>query len=102
MAFGRKIDYCIEFFLLAECKNGLSVSYISEDKSKITLACRIKSIKIACIGQSVNTYQSVVGVLALHIINEIAADKSGSAGNKNIFHKKSPLEIVIDIIHYIF
>ena len=100
VTFRCKVYDCVKIFLLAECKDGFSVRDIAEHKAKIALASLIQCVEIARIGQSVDANQTVVRVLALHIINEITADKSGAAGDKNVFHIKSPLEIVEFIIHY--
>ena len=95
MALSCKVDDNIKLLFLAKVKNKLAVADIAVNEAEVIASCSVKSVEVACIGQRINTYETVVGMLFLHIINEIASDKSGTAGNENVLHRNSPYKMLI-------
>ena len=85
MAFGCKVYDNVEFFVLEKSVNKRAVGNISPDKLEMTVFHRpVKSFEIAGISQKVEADYIIIGMLAEHMIDKVAADKAGASRNENL------------------
>ena len=87
MAFGREIDDGVRFFFFKKLEYTVTVADIQPDKTEIrVIHDRRQRGKIPRISQFIDAHYPVIRVSFEMIVNEISADKSGSAGDEDRCH----------------
>ena len=87
MALGGEVDHGVELFRLKQIENELAVgdAALHELKTRIPKS-RGERFQIARVGQRVQTDERNVGIVPQHIMDKVAADEAGAAGDKQFFH----------------
>ena len=92
MRLGGKVYDNIKLLRFKERVHCLPVRYVRFYESEIFISeQRLKRDKIARVRETVNTDDFYIVVVFKHIVDEVAAYKSGSSGDKNLLHIKTPL-----------
>ena len=84
MALRRKVDHHVGVLLLKELVDGLPVTDVDLAEAEIgVLHGPFQGGQVARIGQAVHAHHPVLRVSFKQIVNEVAADKAGTAGHNN-------------------
>ena len=82
MALGGEIHHHVRVFFLKELVHALPVADVQLHEAEVgVIHDRGEGGQVARVGQLVQTHDAVVRVLAQHMEDKIASDKSGAAGN---------------------
>ena len=86
VALSREVNHDIGVLLLKYLVYRFSVGNINLAETEVRIIHnRSKGFKVSCISEAVKAYDSVILMLAEHIVNEVSSDKAGTAGN-DYFH----------------
>lgn len=87
MTFGRKMDNPVNVMLAHHTAHGVDVNYVGLDKCIVGTIFDILEIgKIAGVSQFVEIYDIVLRIFVDKKSHNMAADKSGTTGDKDISH----------------
>ena len=82
MTFGGKVHHHVGMLLLKQVVDGLAVTDVRLHETEVGLVHdAFQRGQVARIGQLVHADNAILRVLVQHIENEVAADKSGTAGD---------------------
>ena len=88
MGLGGEVHHNIKLLLLKQIHDKGTVRDISFHKVIIWPVCHgRKRFQIARIGQKVQIHNLILRILIHHMVNKIAADKTGASGNQD-FHNQ--------------
>ena len=83
MALRCEVDHNIGVFLLKELVDGIPVTDVDLAEAEVgVLHGRFQGGQVARIGQAVHAHHPVLRVIFQQIVNEVAADKAGTAGHE--------------------
>jgi hypothetical protein len=84
VALSREVNHDIGVLLLKYLVYRFSVGNINLAETEVrVIHNRSKGFKVSCVSEAVKAYDSVILMLAEHIVNEVSSDKAGTAGNDN-------------------
>ena len=84
MALGGEVHHHVGVLLLKQLVNGLPVADIRLHEAEVGVVHhRSQGGQVSGIGQLVQAYDAVIGMLLEHMEHKVAADKAGAAGNDN-------------------
>ena len=85
MAFRREVDDYIELLILEQLVNKLAVCDIALYELEMLVFHRlVEGLEIAGISQKVEADDVIIRMLAEHMIDKVAADKTGASRNENL------------------
>ena len=85
MAFRREVDDYIELLILEQLVNKLAVCDIALYELEMLVFHRfVEGLEIAGISQKVEADDIIIRMLAEHMIDKVAADKTGASRNENL------------------
>ena len=85
MAFRREVDDYIELLILEQLVNELAVCDIAlYELEMLIFHCLVEGLEIAGISQKVEADDIIIRMLAEHMIDKVAADKTGASRNENL------------------
>ena len=85
MRFCRKVDHDVRMFFFKQLIHSLAVADISLHKTEIRIIHnRCQRGQIACVGQFIQTDDSVIRILLQHVEHKVTTNKTSTAGNNNI------------------
>lgn len=99
MALSGKVHHDVGLLLLKELIDSSPVGDGGLDKAEVGVVHDAgQGLQIACVGQAVQTDDAVLRMSAQHIVDEVAADKTGAAGDNNRFrHNLLPRNRLIPV-----
>ena len=85
MAFRREVDDYIELLILEQFVNKLAVCDVALYELEMLVFHRlVEGLEIAGISQKVEADDIIIRMLAEHMIDKVAADKTGASRNENL------------------
>ena len=85
MALRREVDDYIELLILEQLVNKLAVCDIAFYELEMLVFHRlVEGLEIAGISQKVEADDIIIRMLAEHMIDKVAADKTGASRNENL------------------
>ena len=85
MRFCRKVDHDVRMFFFKQFIHCFAVADICLHKAEIrVIHNRCQCGQIACVGQLVQTDDSVIRILLQHVKHKVTTNKTSAAGNNNI------------------
>lgn len=86
MAFSGKMDDARDVVFFEEFANELGIADVTFDRHEVWhLFLSVKSAARARVGERIQINQTIVRVGACKVRHEIGSDKSGAAGDENVF-----------------
>lgn len=99
MRLRREVDDDVRLLLLEDAVDGLTVRDVRADEFEVRLLHRrLERLEIARIRQLIHADDAVSWMLLEHVVDEVRANKAGTAGHDNC-HKNSLLNKFIHQIH---
>lgn len=87
MGLRCEVDHIVEIVLTEETGDKFFVADVSLDEHMAWITfTAFEVFKIASIGELVQVDEQDIVILLQHIVDEIGADESGTAGDKILFH----------------